>query len=126
MATDVVDLADASSFENREDCATVIFYMQPITLLQPITVNWQRLVPECIRNEQRQEFFGKLKGTVIVRRARDQCREVIRTYIRIYEEVCGAFRGRVGTAWSKRGALECKNLGWKVTVNFVGRDMEEA
>ena len=62
QAADIVDLADAPAFENRENAAAIILHMQPVALLLSVAVDRQRLVVESVGDHQGKKFFRKLVG----------------------------------------------------------------
>ena len=64
--TNVVDLAAVTSIEYGTNGTTVITDIQPITDLQPIAVNRQRFVRQCVMDNQRNQLFWELVRPIVV------------------------------------------------------------
>src|SRR5258708_14153832 len=99
---DVVDLADSSPFENGENSSTIIFHVQPVALLFAVAIDRKGFVVERIRDHKRQEFFGELEGTVIVRGATDQSGKFVRANVGANQEVRCSLGSGIRTAWLER------------------------
>src|SRR6202158_5351197 len=123
---DVVDLADSSSFKNCENSTAVIFNVQPVALLFAIAIDGKRFVIERIRNHKRQEFFGELIGTVVVRGAREQSWKLVSAHVGANKEIRGGLGSRIGTAWLNRRVFGGEGSWSDVAIDFVGRNVNEA
>ena len=71
-AADVVDLARRAAIDQQIDGAAMIADVQPVALLQPVAIERHRDVVDRIRDEQRDQLFGKVVRPVVVRRPRDR------------------------------------------------------
>src|SRR5260221_3010966 len=118
-AADVVDLVDSSPFENGENSSTIIFHVQPVALLFAVAIDRKGFVVERIRDHKRQEFFGKLVGTVVVRGASDQSGKFVRAHVGANQEVRGSLGSGIGTAWLKRRIFAAVRSRSDVSIDFI-------
>src|SRR5258706_4370647 len=123
---DVVDLADSSPFESGENSSTIIFHVQPVALLFAVAIDRKGLVVERIRDHKRQEFFGELEGTVIVRGASDQSGKFVRANVGANQEVRGSLGSGIGTAWLERRIFAGVDSRSDISIDFVGGNVNEA
>src|SRR5207253_6925078 len=63
----VISLTGLASMKNGANCLAMVFHIQPIAHVQPITVDRQRLSRARIQNDERNQFLRKLIWPVIVR-----------------------------------------------------------
>src|SRR5271170_656559 len=96
-AADVVNLADSSVLQDRQNCAAMIRHVKPIAFLPTVAVNGEGLVVQRIRNHERQKFFGELVRPVIVGGARDDRRKRKGANVGPDNQVGAGFRGGVRT-----------------------------
>src|SRR5260221_14135327 len=125
-SADVVDFADSSAFESGENSAAIVFHVQPVALLFAVAIDRKGFVVERIRDHKRQEFFGELEGTVIVRGASDQSGKFVRANVRANQEVRGRLGGGIGTAWLERRIFAGVDPRSDIAIDFVGGDVNEA
>src|SRR5258708_34541007 len=123
---DVVDLVDSSPFENGENSSTIIFHVQPVALLFAVAIDRKGFVVERIRDHKREEFFGKLVGTVIVRGASDQSGKFVRANVGAYQEVRASLGSGIGTAWLERRIFAGVGSRSDISIDFVGGNVNEA
>src|ERR1700740_2468219 len=125
-SADVVGLADFASLKNRENCAAIVFHVQPVALLFAVTVDRKRFVIERICDHQRQEFFGELVWAVIVRRARDQSGKFVGAHIGENQKVRGRLGSGIGTAWPQRRVFAGEGVWREIAIDFIGGNVNEA
>src|SRR5260221_2058003 len=123
---DVVDLTDSSAFENGENSSTIIFHVQPVALLFAVAIYRKGFVVERIRDHKRQEFFGELEGTVIVRGASDQSGKFVRANVGANQEVRASLGSGIGTAWLERRIFAGVAPRSDIAIDFVGGNVNEA
>lgn len=63
----------------------MVFHIQPIPYLLPIAIDGQGLASQCVVDHQRNEFFGELKGALIIQAVGDQDRQAVRVIIGTHE-----------------------------------------
>src|SRR5215475_1777890 len=67
VAAEIIN-GSSFAFEKRSDNGgAMIVYMNPIAHIHAVAINRERLVAECLNDHQRNQFFGKLIRTVIIR-----------------------------------------------------------
>src|ERR1700730_12250087 len=123
---DVVDLADSSPFENGENSSTIIFHVQPVALLFAVAIDRKGFVVERIRDHERQEFFGELEGTVVVRGPSDQSGKFVRANVGANQEVRSSLGSGIGTAWLERRIFAGVDSRSDISIDFVGGNVNEA
>src|SRR5665213_3649025 len=67
----VVRLPNAAALEDGFEGSAMIHDVQPIPYLLAIAVYWESFTLKSIRNHQRNQFFWKLKRSIIVRTIRN-------------------------------------------------------
>src|SRR5260221_14520247 len=97
-SADVVDFADSSAFESGENSAAIVFHVQPVALLFAVAIDRKGFVVERIRDHKRQEVFGKLVVTVVVRGASDQGGKFVVAKVGAYQQVRACLGSGLGTA----------------------------
>ena len=96
VAADIVGFSDPASFENFEDRCAVIDDIQPVAHVFAITVDRQILAVQGIVDDQRDQLFRELVGTVVVRAVGDQHRQAVGVVIGADQMVRGGLAGRIG------------------------------
>src|SRR5579875_66915 len=86
-AAQVVNLTDPAALPHSENAGTVITNVNPIADILAITVDRHRLITEQITDEQWNQLFRELIGTVVVRTARDKGRKVEGMNIAAHEQI---------------------------------------
>ena len=72
QAGHVVRLAAGAMVEHVTHRVGVVVDVEPVALLPAVAVEWQRLVVECVGDEQRDDLLGMLVRAVGVGAARDR------------------------------------------------------
>ena len=149
-AADIVRLGNLPVMENHVDGAGVVFHEEPVTHVLALAVNRQRLLVTDVVDEERDELFGELVRTVVVRAVRHDGRHAVgiverthkvvgaglgrgirrmrRVLRRLVEEVVTVSQVMFGARSSRR---ERRRDSFRVvhlqgTVDFIGRDVVEA
>lgn len=65
-AADVVNLAGFAFFHDAADGAAMVANVKPVPYLHAISVDGKGLTGQCTMDDERDEFFGKLVGPVVV------------------------------------------------------------
>src|SRR5258708_699343 len=125
-SADVVDFADSSAFEGGENSAAIVFHVQPVALLFAVTIDRKGFVVERSRDHKRQEFFGKLVGTVVVRGASDQSGKFVGAHVGANQEVRGSLGSGIGTAWLERRIFAGVGSRSDIAIDFIGGNVNEA
>src|ERR1700744_2421570 len=67
VAADVIGLTEPAAFDDPLDPAAMIFHVEPVAYIPAIAVDRYRLPGEAVPDHRRNELFGMLQGTVVVR-----------------------------------------------------------
>ena len=104
----------------------MVLNMKPVADLKAGSIHRQRLSRECLENHQGNQFFRKLKRTVVVGAVRDERRKAIGFVPGLDEMVRTGLARRVrraGLDW--RGLRKAACLAERA-VDFIGGDMKKA
>ena len=100
--------------------------IEPIADIFAVTVDRQRFPVHAVMEDQWNELFRELIGTIVVRAVGDQGRQAVGMEIGTDQVIGRSLRGRIGRAGIESRALGEKTLRPKRTVDLVGTDMEKA
>ena len=126
-AANVVNLAQASRAEYAANGAAVILHIQPVAHLHAVAIHRQGLARERVDDHQRNQLFGKVAGTVIVRAIGRQDWHAISVMVGAHQVVAGGLAGRIrAVRLIAVGFGEGRVVRAKRAVNLVGRDMQQA
>ena len=67
MSADVIGFAHFAVHDHAANSFAMICYLQPIAYIQSLPIDGQRLMRQAIENHQRNQLFGKLIGSIIIR-----------------------------------------------------------
>ena len=126
MAAYVIDLSCPSLMDHQVDSLAVIFHVQPVTYICPVTINRKQLAFEDIFNNQRYQLFWKVIRTVIVRTAGDADRHLISFGVSLYKQVGTRFGCTIRTAriqWSRFMEIA---FSTQTAIHLVSRYLVEA
>ena len=104
----------------------MIFHIQPVTDVQTLAVNRQRLVSQSISNHQRNQLLREVIRTIVVRATRNGHRQAVGTVVSQNQQVSGCFGAairRAGVDRSFLGEEQIRTIQRQVTVNFIGRNL---
>src|SRR2546423_10102563 len=96
ISTEIISLADASLLQHPLDAAAMIANVQPISHLQSVAVNRNRLSIERVDDSERNQLLGKVIRTVVIGRVGRGDRKSIRVVVSAYQMVGRGFTGSVG------------------------------
>ena len=63
----IVDFANTSFVDDKVDCFTMVFYIEPVTHVKTFAVNRKRFVVQCISNHKRNKLFREVIRSVVIR-----------------------------------------------------------
>ena len=122
VATDVVDLANASLMDDQIDSFTMILHIQPISDIPSFTVDRQRFVVQTIDDHQRDQLLREVIRTVVVGTARNCCRKSKRAVIGLYKKIRTCFRGAIGRGCMDRRFFreeQIRPIEGKIAVDLI-------
>ena len=126
-AADVVVFARNACFEHAPEGAAVVAHMQPVAHMQAITVYRQWLAGQGVDDHQRDEFFGKLVGAVVVAAMGDDGGHAVCVVPGAHQMITGGLAGAVRAVGS---ASVCfgKGVGlWlQAAIHLIRGDMQKA
>ena len=95
-AADVINLARSSPFERHKDGAGMLVRKDPLAHVETIAIDGQWTVFHCVRDQNGNQLFGKLVGTVIVRAPGDNSWNSIRPVVREGKKSAAALLAEYG------------------------------
>ena len=105
----------------------MVAHIEPIADLLAITINGERFACECVVNDERDEFFGKMVRAVVVGAICREDGEPVGVMVGADEVVAGGFAGGIGAiGLVSVGFLESRVLGRERTIDLVGGHMQKA
>src|SRR5262249_51306703 len=96
---DVVGFTGFPFFEGQSDGAAIVFDEEPIPLLHPVTVDRKSFVFARIRDDERNQLFGKLEGTIVVGTTENDRVDAVGVGVSGDEMIGGSLARSVRTAW---------------------------
>lgn len=125
-ATNIVALTQTAFFDHQIDAPRVVFHIQPVPSLLPISVDGQRLVPQDISDHQRDQFLREVIGSVVVGAVAGGNIQAVGVVVGADQVVGRGLAGRVGAVGSVGcGLAESGILGAQGTIDFVGGNVVE-
>src|ERR1019366_4092888 len=125
--TDVVGFSDPAVREHGTNRAAMILNVKPVANVFAITIHRERLAGAGIQDHERNQFFGKLVGPVIIGAVGGENRKAVSVAIGA-DQVIGSRLGRGVRAVGRVGSVlaEGRVVGAERSVDLIGRDMQEA
>ena len=126
MTTDVVDFTNTTLVDDQINGLAVIFHIQPVTDVQTLAVNRQRLVSQSISNHQRNQLLREVIRTIVVGATGNGHRQAVGTVVSQNQQVSGSLGATVRRAGVNRSFLgeeQIRTIQRQVTVNFIGRNL---
>ena len=121
---DIIGIPDFPFMKNQIDSPCMIFDKQPIPDIFSFSIHRERLIMTNIINKQRNQFFGKLIRTVVIRTIRDLYRQTVSIVISPDKMIRRSFRSRIRRMRIVLGLFGKQFLtGLQSTVHLVGRNM---
>ena len=87
VTTDIVDFTHATLMDNQVDCLTVILHIQPVTDIQTLAINRQRLISQSIGNHQRNQLLREVVRAIVVGATGNGHRQTVGTCL-LYTSRC--------------------------------------
>ena len=95
-SSDIVCLGNFPVVKYGVDGACVIFDKQPVTHVLALAIDWKRLAMTNVVDEQRDELFGELVWTVVVRAVGHDSWHAVCVVVCAHEMVGRCLRCRIG------------------------------
>ncbi len=95
VAANVINFAGFTCFKNAADGRAVVFYVEPVADLLSVPVNGERFSGERVVDDERDEFFGEVVGSVVIGAVGGEDGESVGVVIGSNEVIAGGFAGRV-------------------------------
>src|SRR5215510_6291614 len=91
----------------------------PLADIQAVAVNRKSPIFHGIRDENRNQFFGKLVWTIVIGASRDQSRQAVGLVVSEDQEIGCGFACRIRTCGIQR-SIFAKRTGWtEAAINLV-------
>ena len=110
--------------DERLDRGRGVVDVEPVAARVTVPVDRQRLAHERLRDESRHDLLRMLPRPVVVERAHDHDRQVVRDPVAVGEAVPACLRGRVGAARVER-VLLVHRVPLRGAVHLARRDQQE-
>jgi hypothetical protein len=124
VSADIVSFKQPSLLLYHIDRLRMIFHIQPVPDILSIAIHRQLLSLQCIVDDQRNQFFRELIGTIIVGTVCDVGREFIGVHISLHKHVRTGLAGRVGTVGRIGGRLiKVFAVTFQGTIYLIRGDM---
>src|ERR1035438_8696635 len=124
-ATNVVDLAGATALEDAEYATAVVVDVEPVADVLAVAVEGNLHAVEEVRDEERNDLFGELARSVIVRTTRHHDRDAVGPVVRQGGEVGTGLARRVRRVRLEDVVLAPRTFANR-SVDLVGRDVNES
>src|ERR1019366_5587169 len=123
---DVVGFSDAAVGEHGANGAAVIFDVEPVANVFAVTIHRERLAGACVQDHERDQFFGKLVGSVVIGAVGGQNGKAVGMVIGA-DHMIGSRLGRGVRAVGRVGGglAEGRVVGAERSVDFIGGDVQE-
>ncbi len=95
-AAHIVDLTQSPGFKHTADRTAMVLDVQPVAHLHSVAVHRQGLARQRVDDHQRDEFFGKVVGAVVVAAIGGQHRQAVGVLPSAHQVVAGGFARTVG------------------------------
>src|SRR5262245_4981438 len=124
-AADIIGLPDASLFDHLCQSLRVVVDVEPVADIETLPIDRHAVASEPLDDGQRDQLFGKLIGTIIVRAVGYEDGQPIGMSPGTYEVIGGSLAGRIGRAWVVPRLLCEKALIGERAEDLVGRYVVE-
>src|SRR5271167_492748 len=104
----------------------MIVDVDPVAHVETRAVNRKALARHRLRDHERNEFFRKLIGSIVVGAARYNRGKFVRVNICQHEQIGSSFGRGVRAVWLQRRLFREKPCLAQATVNFIGADMDKS
>jgi hypothetical protein len=124
VPTDIVNVSARSVALHQPGGAAMIADVRPIPDLAAVAVNPQRLTPQDIDDDERNQLFGELVGTVAIRTIRHTAVQPVDFMIGTHQLIrrgLGGRTGRIGRV--RRRFVNARGVDGRGSVHIVRRHM---
>ena len=125
LAAHIVGSPKMAPFQNRPDGAVVVVHKEPVADIASVAVDGQRFFLFDVEDHQRDQFLGKLVGTIVVGAVGEGNRQAIGMPVGHYQAVRGGLGRRIGAVWIVRRILKEEPFIPQGPVDLIGADMME-
>jgi hypothetical protein len=125
MASYVIDLPCPSLMDHQVDSLAVVFHVQPVAYICPVTINRKRFTFENVFNNQRYQLFREMVRTIIVGTTGDADRHLISFGVSLYKQVGTRLGCTVRTTWVQWSRFMEIAFGPQATIHLIGRHLVE-
>ncbi len=114
------------SFQHEQNPGAVVVHVQPVADIRAVAVDGQRFAVECVQDHQRDQFFGELKRSVVVRAVGDERLQIVGVMIRAHEVIGRRLARGVGRVRRVRRVFAEESGRSQRAVHLVGGHVQEA
>ena len=122
---DQIGLARPAAFGDAPQGGDVIVDVEPVAHVRALAVNRQRLADHGVEHGQRDQLFGKLIGTVIVRAVRHQHRQPVGAKPGAGEMVGAGLARRIGRARAVAAVVVETSGRAELAIDLVGGHLQK-
>lgn len=127
VAADVVYLAELAGFKDATDGGAVILDEEPITDLASVPVNGEGFPCEGVVDDERDEFFWKVVGSVVVGTVGGEYGESVGVVVGADEVVAGGFTRGVRAVRHVPVVFGERRIGgFEGPIDLIGGDVQES
>ncbi|MNV66359.1 hypothetical protein D3C71_1591080 [compost metagenome] len=109
VAADVVHFSQDTFMDDQINRAAMVFNVEPVTNIHPVTVHRQRSIRKCAGDHQRDQLLRELIRTVVIRAAGNIDRQAEGLVVRTHQQVTARFTCGVRAIWRKRSLFRKKS-----------------
>ena len=126
ITSDVVTLPYPALGQDGVQGLSVVFDVEPVADVFALAVDGYRLASEAFEDDDRDQFFGKLVGPVVVGTIGDEDGEAVGICPCAGKMIGGRLGGRIrGMRVVRRGLGKAGGIGLERAVDFVSGNVEE-
>ena len=126
VTADVVDFTNSTFVDNQVNGLAVVLHIQPVTDVQTLSINRQRLVSQCISDHQRDQLLREVIRTIVVRATGNRHRQAVGTVVSQNQQVSGSLGTAVRRAGMDRsffGEEQIRPIQRQVAINLISRNL---
>lgn len=115
--------------KHSQDSIAVIFHIQPVTDIQPLSINRQRLVLRSIVDHQRNQLLRELIRSIIVGATGNGYRQPIRPVIRLHQQIRRSLGRAIRARCMKRSIFmeeQIRPIQRQISVNLIRTNLVES
>ena len=123
VSADVVHLSFTAFTHNHVYCLAVVFNVEPVSDIQPFTIDREFLSLENVVDDQWNQLLREMIGAIVVGASGDADRHVIGIAVCHYEMVGTGLAGRIRTVRTERCLFREITFSSQRAINFIGRHL---